>query len=136
MIDRRLPLEYQHETDYRKIPVEYLDSNIPQGRGIVKWQPFKTTPELYEKIKQYKEDQSKVAQPLLSDDQINILNSKISYALEYNLFVSIDYWENGYFKTLQCYIIDANQLTREILVSNEKRSDTKHLPFSCLYSIE
>lgn len=24
MIDRRLPLEYQHETDYRKIPVEYL----------------------------------------------------------------------------------------------------------------
>ena len=32
-----IPKQYRHETDYRKIPREYLDSNIPQGRGIVKW---------------------------------------------------------------------------------------------------
>ena len=35
-----IPKQYRHETDYRKIPREYLDSNIPQGRGIVKWAPF------------------------------------------------------------------------------------------------
>ncbi|WP_274540985.1 hypothetical protein [Staphylococcus felis] len=32
-----LPKAYANETDYRKIPREYLNSNIPQGRGIVKW---------------------------------------------------------------------------------------------------
>lgn len=28
------------ETDYRKIPREKLNPNIPQGRGMVKWAPF------------------------------------------------------------------------------------------------
>lgn len=31
------PDEYKYETDYRKIPRQYLDANIPQGRGMVKW---------------------------------------------------------------------------------------------------
>lgn len=31
-----LPKAYVNETDYRKIPREYLNPNIPQGRGIVK----------------------------------------------------------------------------------------------------
>ena len=29
---RPLPDEYKNETDYRKIPSEYLDKVIPQGR--------------------------------------------------------------------------------------------------------
>lgn len=33
--------EYNNkETDYRKIPREKLNPNIPQGRGMVKWAPF------------------------------------------------------------------------------------------------
>ncbi|MFW3612928.1 hypothetical protein ACN9U3_11375 [Staphylococcus caprae] len=28
------------ETDYRNIPREMLDKNIPAGRGMVKWAPF------------------------------------------------------------------------------------------------
>ena len=34
------PDEYKYETDYRKIPRQYLDANIPQGRGMVKWAPL------------------------------------------------------------------------------------------------
>ncbi|WP_275114496.1 hypothetical protein [Staphylococcus simulans] len=30
----------KEETDYRKIPREELDANIPMGRGMVKWAPF------------------------------------------------------------------------------------------------
>ncbi|UXS67312.1 hypothetical protein MUA19_08525 [Staphylococcus chromogenes] len=40
MMDRTLPPEYQAETDYRKIPRQYLNTRIPMGRGIVKWAPF------------------------------------------------------------------------------------------------
>ena len=35
-----IPDQYKHETDYRNIPREYLDTNIPQGRGMIKWAPF------------------------------------------------------------------------------------------------
>ncbi|CAI3004581.1 MAG: hypothetical protein KH351_12275 [Staphylococcus aureus] len=31
---------YEEETDYRNIPSELLDSNIPVGRGMIKWAPF------------------------------------------------------------------------------------------------
>ncbi|MDU4493186.1 MAG: hypothetical protein E7J02_08745 [Staphylococcus warneri] len=33
--------KYKKETDYRKIPRELLNPNIPNGRGIVKWAAFK-----------------------------------------------------------------------------------------------
>lgn len=39
-INEDLPEQYKYETGYRKIPREYLNSNIPKGRGSVKWQPF------------------------------------------------------------------------------------------------
>lgn len=39
-----MPDKYKNETDYRKIPREYLNPRIPKGRGIVKWQAFKTMP--------------------------------------------------------------------------------------------
>lgn len=35
-----IPKQYEGETDYRKISREYLDSNIPKGRGFVKWLAF------------------------------------------------------------------------------------------------
>ncbi|MDN8759839.1 YolD-like family protein, partial [Staphylococcus aureus] len=45
--------------DYRKIPREYLNARIPKGRGMVKWQAFKTVPEQYEILEQYIKDQNK-----------------------------------------------------------------------------
>ncbi len=31
---------YEEETDYRNVPRELLDNNIPTGRGMIKWAPF------------------------------------------------------------------------------------------------
>ncbi|MEB8070175.1 YolD-like family protein [Staphylococcus xylosus] len=57
------PDEYKYETDYRNIPREYLNPHIPVGRGIVKWQAFKTLPEQYEQLEQYIQDQNKIDRP-------------------------------------------------------------------------
>lgn len=35
-----IPEKYANEIDYRKIPREYLNPNIPQGRGMKKWLQF------------------------------------------------------------------------------------------------
>lgn len=74
-----IPKQYEGETDYRKISREYLDSNIPKGRGFVKWLAFKTIPEQYQQIEQYMEDQNKTERPTLLDDQLNVLNEKVNW---------------------------------------------------------
>ncbi|WP_411848336.1 hypothetical protein [Staphylococcus xylosus] len=49
VINPDMPELYKYETDYRKIPLEYLNPNIRQGRGSIKWQAFTTMPEQYER---------------------------------------------------------------------------------------
>lgn len=77
------------ETDYRNIPREMLDKNIPAGRGMVKWAPFATLPEQFETIHQYMIDQNKIDRPVLSDDQLAQLNIRLHEALQNpNLLIS------------------------------------------------
>lgn len=75
------PDEYKYETDYRKIPREYLNPSIPKGRHMVKWQAFKTLPEQYEQLEQYIQDQNKIDRPSLSDYQLNDLNDKLIFKM-------------------------------------------------------
>ncbi|MDW8552020.1 YolD-like family protein [Staphylococcus nepalensis] len=84
------------ETDYRKIPREKLNPNIPQGRGMVKWAQFATLPEQFEAIQQHIVDQNKIDRPILSDDQLNELNSQLHYALHKNTLIHIEYYQDGW----------------------------------------
>ncbi len=99
-----MPDKYKNETDYRKIPREYLNPRIPQGRGMVKWQPFKTMPEQYERLEQYVEDQNKIEKPLLSDDQLYELNETLMFKMLNDPEVIISYYESGYIKNIEGYI--------------------------------
>ncbi|WP_210126474.1 MULTISPECIES: YolD-like family protein [unclassified Staphylococcus] len=99
-----MPDKYKFETDYRKIPREYLNPRIPQGRGMVKWQPFKTMPEQYERLEQYVEDQNKIDKPLLSDDQLYELNETLMFKMLNDPEVIISYYESGYIKKIEGYI--------------------------------
>lgn len=99
------PDKYKNETDYRKIPREYLNPRIPQGRGMVKWQPFKTMPEQYERLEQYVEDQNKIDKPLLSDDQLYELNETLMFKMLNDPEVIISYYERGYIKNIEGYIL-------------------------------
>ncbi|MCO6345196.1 YolD-like family protein [Staphylococcus epidermidis] len=91
-----IPKQYKDETDYRKITREYLDSNIPKGRGFVKWLAFKTIPEQYQQIEQYMEEQNKTERPTLLDDQLNVLNEKVNWKKHYKEEVVVIYWKQGY----------------------------------------
>ena len=68
------PDRYKYETDYRKIPREYLNPRIPQGRGKIKWQAFATLPEQFETLNKITQDQDKIEKPLLSEDTLNKIN--------------------------------------------------------------
>ncbi|MDW8571526.1 YolD-like family protein [Staphylococcus shinii] len=103
-----IPKEFKDETDYRNIPREYLNPNIPKGRGMVKWQPFATLPEQFETIQQYLIDQNKIDRPILSDDQLNELNLQLHQALHIEQYITIEYYQSGWLEhiTLKIKNID------------------------------
>ncbi|MDW4457410.1 YolD-like family protein [Staphylococcus saprophyticus] len=103
-INPDVPDEYKYTSDYREIPREYLNPKIPQGRGIVKWQAFKTMPEQYEQLEQYIQDQNKIDRPSLSDDQLNELNNTLIFKMYNEPSIELRYFENGYIKTKVGYI--------------------------------
>ncbi|HCV0717056.1 TPA: YolD-like family protein [Staphylococcus aureus] len=96
-----IPEKYANETDYRKIPREYLNPNIPQGRGMKKWLPMATIPEQYERLEQYIQDQNKIEKPLLSEDQIENINDTLASKMIDNTLAKIQYFANGYIKSVQ-----------------------------------
>ena len=99
-----IPDKYKQETDYRKIPREYLSKNIPMGRGMVKWAPFATLPEQFETIQNYIIDQNKIDRPILSDDQLNDLNIHLHQSLHNNRPVQLEYYQEGWLKSLSLTI--------------------------------
>ncbi|HFE2433231.1 TPA: YolD-like family protein [Staphylococcus aureus] len=136
VINPELPVQYKYETDYRKIPKELLNSNIPKGRDKVKWSPFKTVSDQYKLLDEYIEEQNKVDMPLLSDDQLQILNETVYYNSMNNILTEISYWDNGYINSMECYINKVNLLERVMVVTNKHRGTKIKISLNYIVSVE
>ncbi len=114
---------YEEETDYRNVPRELLDNNIPMGRGMIKWAPFATLPEQFETIQQYIIDQNKITRPVLSDDQLAELNIRLHEALQYAQPVEVKFYNNGFVDSvrLTIYRIDAINCEIDGYVYNQQQ---------------
>ncbi|HDK4305170.1 TPA: YolD-like family protein [Staphylococcus aureus] len=114
---------YEEETDYRNVPRELLDNNIPMGRGMIKWAPFATLPEQFETIQQYIIDQNKITRPVLSDDQLAELNIRLHEALQYAQPVEVKFYNNGFVDSvvLTIYRIDAINYEIDGYVYNQQQ---------------
>ncbi|HFV7782388.1 TPA: YolD-like family protein [Staphylococcus aureus] len=114
---------YEEETDYRNVPRELLDNNIPMGRGMIKWAPFATLPEQFETIQQYIIDQNKITRPVLSDDQLAELNIRLHEALQYAQPVEVKFYNNGFVDSvrLTIYRIDAINYEIDVYVYNQQQ---------------
>ncbi|WP_185160570.1 YolD-like family protein [Mammaliicoccus sciuri] len=134
IINPGMPDPYKYETDYRKIPKQYLNSNIPQGRTMIKWAPFASVPQQYQIIEQYIKDQDKVDKPILDEQAKRDLNDILAQKLFYEPRGIIKFWENGYYKSLECEInkFDSERNKLEVLVNGEKVL----LSMDCIVEIE
>ncbi|MGV3274190.1 YolD-like family protein [Staphylococcus sp. 11261D007BR] len=136
IVNPNVPEPYCYETDYRKIPRKYLNPNIPIGRGMVKWAPFATLPEQFETIKQFEADQLKIAQPELSETQMEDINYMLYLKMTTNELASIDYWRMGHIHTIQGYIDQIDVLKDQMTITNERRTDRIIIALSELYAIQ
>ncbi|MBV2696040.1 YolD-like family protein [Staphylococcus aureus] len=105
---------YEEETDYRNVPRELLDNNIPMGRGMIKWAPFATLPEQFETIQHYIIDQNKITRPVLSDDQLAELNIRLHEALQYAQPVEVKFYNNGFVDSVRLTIYRIDAINYEI----------------------
>lgn len=81
--------------DYRDMPIEKLNSNIPQGRGMIKWAPFATMPEQFETVDRLIDDQTKNARPELSDDRLEEMDRVLKKAQADKRRIKIEYYYDG-----------------------------------------
>lgn len=130
-----IPKQYKDETDYRKIPRDYLDSNVPKGRGVVKWLAFNTIPEQYQQIEQYMEDQNKTERPTILDDQLNVLNEKVNWKKFFKEKAVVNYWKQGYYYQHESYIKTVDTFN-QVIISNEDGNETMEIPMKNIKDIE
>ena len=64
-------------------------------RGMKKWRPFATMPEQYIGLKEMINKQAEVAQPLLTEEQMEQMNFTLIEALHPNKKVHLTYYKQG-----------------------------------------
>lgn len=117
--------------DYRNIPYEELDSNIPYGPGMIKWMPFATMPEQYENIDQMMHELSLMSEPNLSQDLLEV-NERIAFQLVGQTAI-IRYWSSGQEVMIECEIIKLDKDIQSLLV--EKNEKILNIYFYHIYEI-
>ncbi|GGA99515.1 YolD-like family protein [Macrococcus hajekii] len=135
VINPDLPDEFKYETDYRKIPQHLLNKNIPQGRGMIKWQPMATTPTLYKDIQQQIENQDKVDKPILSEDQQTELDILLASCVNRISSVTIHYFEDGYINEYECIIERIDYVHKKVEVYLCYLKERKFLNVDCIVSM-
>ncbi len=121
--------------DYRQMKTEELDSNIPVGRGMIKWAPFATMPEQFENVQNIIDSQDKIKRPVLTDDRVDLLNRKMSYAMNHKLPVKIEYYYDGYRYTVDVEIIKIDQWSEVLLGRYLDSLETFFIPFMDILEI-
>ena len=107
--------------DYRDMPRESLNSNIPQGRGMIKWAPFATMPEQFENVRKLQENQVKIERPELSDDRLDEIDRTLKKALALKRQVRIEYYYDGHRFSVRLKIISVDIWS--MIVVGQKNDD-------------
>ncbi|WP_407728526.1 YolD-like family protein (plasmid) [Priestia megaterium] len=66
-----------------------------ESRGMKKWRPFATMPEQYIGLKEMINKQAEVAQPVLTEEQMEQMNFTLIEALHSNKQVYLTYYKKG-----------------------------------------
>ena len=117
--------------DYRELPQSELNSNIPQGRGMIKWAPFATIPEQYENVDKMIEAQAHVPEPYLTEDLLQALELKLRELIDSN--VILRYWCAGYEHQIECKVEHIDNWSRVVTVSKE--DNLIYVEFKHIYEV-
>lgn len=87
-------------------------------RGIIKWQPFNSCFSGSNVINEIKSNRSKIGLPVLSEDQINVIEEKIKDAYTLKIFINITYYYDGKINNTNGIIKGINTQEKKICLNN------------------
>ncbi|PEC50953.1 3-oxoacyl-ACP synthase [Bacillus sp. AFS077874] len=96
------------------------------GRGIVKWQPFASIPQQYAGVRKIIENQKKIPQPILDEEEQERINYILVEATESMSEVTFVYWINGRIETEVGRIRKMDHITKEVFFIDS---------FDCIYAL-
>lgn len=106
-------------------------TNIPQGRGMIKWAPFATMPEQYENVDTLIENNTHVPVPSLNVDLKQELELKLRELINKN--VILRYWNAGHEFHEECTLISVDEWSRCVAV--RKDDNVRIVSFDHIYSV-
>lgn len=115
-------------TDYSRSS-KNPESNIPMGRGMVKWAPFATMPEQFENVGKLMGDQVKFERPILSDDRLAEIEYTLKLADEEKRPVKISYYYDGGKFNISLTIIKIDQWSMMLIGQIYGTEDFTFVPF-------
>lgn len=115
-------------------PTHNLNTNIPQGRGMIKWQPFASIPEQFEAIQGYIAKQTYVAPPLISDAQQQDIEITIQEKIHALSSCHIIYWCDGQKQHTEGYISQINYANKTIDIETQDNIST-YIKWQHIYDI-
>lgn len=89
-------------------------------RKMIKWQPFNSLMNPNKVINEILYEKEKIKKPVLSTDQLVILQQKIILAYESNIEVNITYYNNGYLKNKTGIIKTIDRTNHKIIFDNNQ----------------
>ena len=100
-------------------------------RKMIKWQPFNSLMNSKQVVKEIIQDKGKIAMPILSDDQLSILEEKIILAYESGMKVNIKYYKNGYLYLINTNVKSIDKTNRKVFIKNNQ-----YLSFNTIVDIK
>jgi len=88
-------------------------------RGIIKWQPFNSCFSVTDIINEIKETRNKEKLPILSEDQLNLIEEKVKDAYNLKLYINICFFYEGNIKTTNGIIEKINIYQKKICLNNK-----------------
>nr|WP_259549282.1 YolD-like family protein [Heyndrickxia oleronia] len=96
-----------------------MSNNNIHDRGMKKWYGF-LMPEHVAETKQMWIDSQKINMPIFDEDRISEFEQLIRYAKDYNLYVDLSLFDDGFERKLFGYIRSIDQLKKEIKLITEE----------------
>lgn len=87
-------------------------------RKMIKWKSFDSVMNLKLAVTQINNTKNKITMPILSEDQLEEIQYNVHYALFHNKRILIKYYKNGYYYTIEDYIIQIDTIKKRMIFKN------------------
>lgn len=89
-------------------------------RGIIKWQPFNSCFDANLVMDDINKEKNRTSYPILSEDQLFVIEEKLLTAYELKTIVQIKYYYDGNIKEINGKINSLNQAKKILYINNQE----------------